>query len=89
MRAMATVRLKFPSKKQLETVSDALNPEVDRPSTVRAKANLEKHEAFLVLKVECRDTVALRATLNTYLRWISAVCAVFSILDSLEPFREL
>ncbi len=88
MRASATVRLKLPSKRHLEIVSEALNPEVSRPLTVRSKANLEKHGTFLILKIECRDTVALRATLNAYLRWISAVCAVFSILDSLAPSRE-
>lgn len=88
MRARATVHLKFPSKRHLETVSKALNPEVNRPLTGRSKSNLEKHGTFLVLKVDCRDTVALRATLNAYLRWISAVCAVFSIVDSLAPSAE-
>jgi tRNA threonylcarbamoyladenosine modification (KEOPS) complex Pcc1 subunit len=35
----------------------------------------------LVLNVEARDTVALRAALNAYLRWI---CSTISVLEALE-----
>ncbi len=83
MKANALVRLKFPSEKHLEIVFKALEPEVNTPPTVRSRTFLEKENAFLILKIEAKDTVALRAALNAYLRWISSIYGVFSTLDSL------
>ena len=73
MKATAIVRQKFPSEKRLEIVFKALKPEVDKPATMRSRAKLEKGDNFLVLKVEAGDTVALRAALNAYLRWINSM----------------
>lgn len=83
MKANAALRLKLPSKKILEIVYRALMPETAKPATTRSKAHLKIEDLFLVLTVEAEDTVALRAALNAYLRWISAVCDVFSVLDIL------
>lgn len=80
MKAKAVVRLKFPSKRHLEIFAKALEPEVKKPATTRSKANIEKREKSLVLMVEARDTVALRATLNAYLRWINSVANVLEVL---------
>ena len=77
----AIVRLKFPSEERLEIVFKALKPEVDKPATMRSRAKLEKDNNFLVLKVEAGDTVALRAALNAYLRWISSVISVLEVLE--------
>jgi len=82
MKAKAVVRLKFPSKRHLETVFKALEPEIKKPATVRSRAILEKNSEFLVLKVEARDTVALRATLNAYLRWINSMVHVLEVLEA-------
>lgn len=78
--AKATVRLKFNSQKQLTTLLDALTPEAKAPATHRAHVKLEKDGSFLVLAVEAEDTVALRATLNAYLRWINSTINVIGAL---------
>jgi len=80
MKAKAVVRLKFPSERHLEIVFRALEPEVKKPATMRSRANLERDGAFLVLEVEARDTVALRAALNAYLRWINSMINVLRVL---------
>ena len=77
----AIIRLKFPSEKRLEIVFKALKPEVDKPATMRSRAKLEKEDNFLVLKVEAGDTVALRASLNAYLRWINSTLNVLEVLE--------
>ncbi|MEM2250077.1 MAG: KEOPS complex subunit Pcc1 [Candidatus Bathyarchaeia archaeon] len=84
MKAKAVIRLKLPSKKDLKIVYEALTPETAKPATTRSKANLNIENTFLVLAVEARDTVALRAALNAYLRWISTVCSVLSVLEKLR-----
>jgi tRNA threonylcarbamoyladenosine modification (KEOPS) complex Pcc1 subunit len=81
MKAKASVRLRFYSEKQLTTLLDALAPEANRPVITRAKAVLERAENFLVLKVEAKDTVALRAALNAYLRWIGSAVKVLEVIE--------
>lgn len=84
MRAKAILRLKFPSERHLEIVFSALKPEVDKPATLRSKAVLEKEGTFLILKVEAKDTVALRAALNAYLRWINSASNVLEVLKNIS-----
>lgn len=83
MRAKAVIRLKIPMGNQLEAVFKALKPEVDNPATKRLKANVQGEDSLLILRIEARDTVALRAALNSYLRWISAVYDCLSVLKRL------
>jgi tRNA threonylcarbamoyladenosine modification (KEOPS) complex Pcc1 subunit len=88
MKDGALVRLSFPSKKHLEIVYDALKPETAKPPTTRSQVTIEKRETSLFLKIEAKDTVALRATANAYLRWISSIFSVFSTLDTLMLSKE-
>ena len=81
MKARATVRLQFSSEKHLTTLLEALAPEANAPVTRRAKAILEKEGTFLLLKVEAVDTVALRAALNAYLRWIGSTVKVLEVIE--------
>jgi len=76
MKANAAVRLPFKSEKQLTALFAALTPEVGRQIGVRSKVTLETDGQFLVLKVEAEDTVALRAALNAYLRWVNSMVNV-------------
>jgi len=84
MKANAVVRLEFSSKEYLEIVYRALVPEAAKPATTRSEAQLKIENGFLVLVVEAKDTVALRAALNAYLRWIMVLRNVLSVLDSLS-----
>ena len=79
--AKATVRLKFTSQKQLSTLLSALTPETNAQVTRRANVKLEKDALFLVLTVEAEDTIALRATLNAYLRWINSTINVMHVVE--------
>jgi tRNA threonylcarbamoyladenosine modification (KEOPS) complex Pcc1 subunit len=81
MKAKTTVRLRFSSEKQLAALLNALAPEANRPATTRARAVLNGEGNFLVLKVEAKDTVALRAALNAYLRWIGSAVKVLQAID--------
>jgi tRNA threonylcarbamoyladenosine modification (KEOPS) complex Pcc1 subunit len=81
MKAKAAIRLRLVSEKHLTTLLYALAPEANRPVTTRAKAVLEREGDFLVLKVEAKDTVALRAALNAYLRWIGSAVKVLEVVE--------
>ncbi|MDH5787737.1 MAG: KEOPS complex subunit Pcc1 [Candidatus Bathyarchaeota archaeon] len=80
----AKCKILFPDRRYLEIVSRALKPEVDKLTTMRSKTSLEKKGNSLVLKIEARDTVALRAALNSYLRWINSIMNALKVLESLS-----
>jgi tRNA threonylcarbamoyladenosine modification (KEOPS) complex Pcc1 subunit len=80
MKAKATVRLRFASEEHLKMVLSAIRPEASNPATRRARTTLENENNSLVLNVEADDTVALRASLNAYLRWISSILDVLEVL---------
>jgi len=80
-KAKATIRLKLASEKQLTTLLNALIPEAKAPATRRATVQLGKDGPVLVLTVEAEDTVALRSTLNAYLRWINSAVNVIDLVD--------
>ena len=78
--ARANVRLKFASEKQLTSLLCALTPETEAPPTRRANIRIEKNGEFLTIEVEAKDTVALRATINAYLRWINSTMNVIEVV---------
>ncbi|HVP92133.1 MAG TPA: KEOPS complex subunit Pcc1 [Acidobacteriota bacterium] len=84
MKATAVVRLKFPSEKHSGIIFEALMPEVKTSATVRSRADLEKNGESLILKIEAMDTVALRAALNAYLRWIKSMLGVLEVLENIS-----
>lgn len=88
MGARATLRLRPPSKKHLKVILKALEPEVRRPPTMRSQATLKAENDLLIIDVRANDTVALRAALNAYLRWISGIYSVFSTLELLSLSEE-
>jgi tRNA threonylcarbamoyladenosine modification (KEOPS) complex Pcc1 subunit len=74
--AKASLHLKFESEKQVGALLCALNPEAKAPPTHRSTVKLQKNGTNLTLTVEAEDTVALRATLNAYLHWITSILNV-------------
>jgi tRNA threonylcarbamoyladenosine modification (KEOPS) complex Pcc1 subunit len=70
MKAQAVVRLKFSSEKQLKAVLQALRPETETSSTSRSKVHMKTEDQSLILEFKAKDTSALRAAMNSYLRLI-------------------
>ena len=82
MRAEATVWLLFSSEKQLAAVAAALEPEIHRQVGVRSTAKVALEGQFLVLHAVAEDTVALRAALNAYLRWVNSAVSVLAAVEN-------
>lgn len=70
MKAHVIVRLKFSSEKQLKIVLGALKPETETSATRRSKVHMKTEDERLVLEFRAKDTSALRAAINSYLRLI-------------------
>jgi tRNA threonylcarbamoyladenosine modification (KEOPS) complex Pcc1 subunit len=70
MKAQAVIRLNFSSEKQLKVVLGALRPETETSSTPRSKVHMKTEDQSLILEFRTKDTSALRASMNSYLRLI-------------------
>ena len=76
IRASAAINMQFNDEKQIDILLAALSPEAKAPPTRRSSVRLAKDGLCLTVTVEAEDTVALRATLNAYLRWINSALNV-------------
>jgi KEOPS complex subunit Pcc1 len=76
MKARAIVHLNFSSKKQLQVVLNALKPEIKNSSTKRSKVDIFSETKKLVLDFKAKDTSALRAAINSYLRLINVAMSL-------------
>lgn len=81
MKTKASVWLKLPSEKHLETISKALEPEAKISTMSRSSVGLERKGKTLVLIFEAKDTAALRAAINSYLRWINSMMQVLKVIE--------
>jgi tRNA threonylcarbamoyladenosine modification (KEOPS) complex Pcc1 subunit len=83
MSAKASIRLKFRSKEQIESIFKALEPETRAPVSSRSKVNMTIDGDALILAFEAQDTSALRAAINSYLHWILLTREVLESLETL------
>lgn len=59
----------------------AIHPEVERPSSSRSEVSIRSVGRHLIFRIKSSDVSALRAALNSYLRWAN------SVLDVLRRVR--
>jgi len=84
MKASTAITLHFPSRKRLEMVLKALKPETEmHPSTRRSKVSVSGKQNSLILGFEANDISALRASINSYLRWIMLINDSFQAIEEL------
>lgn len=85
MKASTVITLHFPSKKRLEMVLKALKPETEMyPSTRRSRVKVTSKQNSLMLRFEANDTSALRASINSYLRWVMLINDSFQAIEELS-----
>jgi tRNA threonylcarbamoyladenosine modification (KEOPS) complex Pcc1 subunit len=70
-RASAYLELSFPSARIAGAIYGSLKPEESLPESAKCRAKIAKRKNVLCLEVEAEDTAALRAALNSFLRWAS------------------
>jgi KEOPS complex subunit Pcc1 len=84
MKRNAVINLELPSAKLLKILLKALLPETKKPTTSRSKVSVEGEGKKLTIRIEAKDTSALRATLNSYLRWVALVKDTYEAAVNLE-----
>ena len=72
---VATVQVKVPEAIS-EIIDESLAPEVERPTSERSKVNVSVDDGVVTISIEASDVAALRAAINSYLRWVGAILDV-------------
>jgi len=88
MKRRAVIQLSFRSEKHLKTVLNALKPETMRPPSSRSRTTVEEKDGNLVICFEAKDTSALRAAINAYLRWVSLAQSMLESVDNLSVKKD-
>jgi len=84
MKKNAVISIQLPSRELLDILLQALLPETKKPATSRSKVVVEGGDKKLTIRIEAQDTSALRATLNSYLRWVALVKDTYEATVKLE-----
>lgn len=71
MRASGRIKASFPDERSAEDALRALKGEAEASKRVGSRVFRERNE--LVVEAEAADMVALRATLNAYLRYLQTI----------------
>ena len=68
-----SIKIKLPSKHSSH-IAEALKPEAGILPGKRSRAEVSvEDDGSLAIKIEAEDTTALRAAVNSFLRWYAAI----------------
>ncbi len=88
MKRHAFIRLSFQSEKYLKTVLNALKPETRKTPGGRSRTEIREEDGKLIVSFEAKDTSALRAAINAYLRWINLTQNILESVDNLSNSKD-
>jgi KEOPS complex subunit Pcc1 len=72
---VATVRIEVPEGISV-LIDESLAPEIERPTSERSKVTVSVDDGVVTLSIEASDVAALRAAINSYLRWVGTILDV-------------
>lgn len=65
----------------VEAVLDALGPEVESPSSERSSTEVRRGVDGIDISTEASDTTAMRAAVNSYIRWVQGILDMLSKIE--------
>lgn len=85
-KSSAKIQIRFKTEKQAESIFKALKPESKKSPAARSKVEILKRKRDILLIVRAKDIVALRAALNSHLRFLKAWKKIINIIE-IENFE--
>lgn len=83
-KAELTLSIGLPSIKHSETVSRSMRPDIEKIPKHHATVEVKAEGSSLLLRICAKDVTALRSSMNSVLRTVSAV---IDVLEQLEQFQ--
>ncbi|KXA95904.1 hypothetical protein AKJ65_00190 [candidate division MSBL1 archaeon SCGC-AAA259E19] len=69
LEASSSIELAFRNSETAKIVHDSLKPEELLPKSTRVEVDMQARKNNLSLNINAKDTAALRAAINSFLRW--------------------
>jgi len=82
--ARAEIAIELSSKRHAVAIYKALKPETKHSIGPRSKVAIRQRGKDLRITVSAKDLRALRAALNSYLRWVSGSADLIRVVDDSE-----
>jgi KEOPS complex subunit Pcc1 len=73
------LEIQLDGKKEAQIIYEALKPEIESSHASRTRSWVQINDNKLILEVQARDSTSLRATVNSYLRWINLSCQILEL----------
>ncbi len=86
--ARAEIAIELSSKRHAEAIHKALKPETRHSIGPRSRVAVLLIGRTLRIDVFAKDVPALRAAVNSYLRWVSGSATLIQAVDRSGPKRE-
>lgn len=83
MKSLAKIEIKFKDYKTAKAFSSALKPEALKPPSKRSKASITLKKNLLTINFQAKDSTALRAAINSYLRYAAAWINIIEAITKL------
>jgi KEOPS complex subunit Pcc1 len=64
------LKIELRTSREAEIIFKATKPEINDSPSERAKTKIKRQENLLKIIITAQDTHSLRASLNSYIRWI-------------------
>jgi KEOPS complex subunit Pcc1 len=80
----AEFKIKFDDINDAKVVLNSIEPEIHTSPSERSSVNVNLDGNTLKLIIDAEDTPSLRASVNSYLRWIILSCEVNQLKGGLE-----
>lgn len=84
----AEIAIELGSRRRVGAVYLALKPETKRSIGPRSRVKISREGRTLRLTVSAKDANALRAALNSYLRWVSGSLDLIRVVNHPESLEE-
>lgn len=82
-RAEASFKFDLKDSWIVEIISRSLNPEIKFPLSNRVSVSLDVEGCLINICIKADSPSSLRATINSYLRWVSLLLRSLEVVQSL------
>ncbi len=84
MEVRANINIEFETNDLAEIVYRAIKPETIKPPTERSKPIIHKNKNLISIQIYSKDLTSIRASLNSYLRWIKTIVESIKVVNKFE-----
>ena len=84
MEVSTEIEIEFSKPEIAEIVYMSIKPETIKPPTERSKPKININKNIITIQIYSKDLTSIRASINSYLRWIKTVIESLEVVSGFE-----